>query len=233
MSLTLGLLTIGQAPRPDGLAHDVRAVAEGVRVIEKGALDGLTAREVAPMTPSADEYRLVTLLSDRTPVQVAKRHVVPRLQAQIEALEAEGAQVTLLMCTGAFPAFRHSVPLIAPQESLYSLVKGLGQGGRVGSLTPLSSQVGQAKAKWRDHGVDDAFVADADPYGPDPHGAVSAAAAAARAAGATVLFMDCFGYDMLMRDAARRSFGGPVVLARSMAARLAVAVAAEVGERTP
>jgi hypothetical protein len=32
--------------------------------------------------------------------------------------------------------------------------------------------------------------------------------------------MDCFGYDLAMKAAARRAFGGPVVLARTLAARL-------------
>jgi AroM protein len=36
------------------------------------------------------------------------------------------------------------------------------------------------------------------------------------------VFMDCFGYDSVMKSAARRSFGGPVVLARTLAARLIV-----------
>jgi len=225
MSLTIGLLTIGQAPRPDGLARDVGAVVAGAKVLERGALDGLTREQVAAMRPSADDYRLVTLMSDGGSVQIAKRFILPRLQEQIEALEDEGADVTLLMCTGAFPTFQHRRPLLAPQAALYGVVKALAVGGRVGALTPLAAQVEQARGKWSEMGVPDTFVTAADPYCDDPVVEVRAGAARSRAAGATVLFLDCFGYDLRMKRAATEAFGGPVVLARSMAARLAAEVA--------
>lgn len=225
MSATIGLLTIGQAPRPDGLARDVAAVAAGAKVIEKGALDGLGRAEIAEMRPGEDDYQLVTLLSDGTSVHIAKRFILRLLQSQIEALEAAGAQVTLLMCTGTFPGFSHRRPLLAPQAALYGVVKGMAAGGRVASLAPLPSQVEQSRRKWAEFGVEDAFVTSADPYGADPVGAVAAGASQARETGAAVLFLDCFGYDLRMRDAARGAFDGPVVLARSMAARLAAEIA--------
>ncbi|MEX2542073.1 MAG: AroM family protein [Trueperaceae bacterium] len=223
-SPTIGLLTIGQAPRRDGLASDVRKVLGDVRVLERGALDGVTDGEIAEMSPSEDDYRLITLLQDGRSVEVAKRHLLPRLQAQIEDLEDEGVGVTLLMCTGEFPSFRHRRPLLAPQSALYAVVTALAAGGRVASLTPLASQVTQARRKWSSMGVD-AFVVDADPYCSDPVPGVAAAAGRAADAGAAVCFLDCFGYDLRMRDAAREAFPGQVVLARSLAARLAAEVA--------
>lgn len=222
----IGLLTIGQSPRRDGLARDVGAAVGGGEVLERGALDGLDRDQIAAMRPGADDYRLITLLADGTSVQIAKRHILARLQAHIDDLEAEGVDVTLLMCTGEFPPFRHARPLLAPQAALYAIVRALADGGRIASLTPLASQVEQAGKKWASLGVPDAFVTDGDPYGADPVAAVTAGAARAREGGATVLFMDCFGYDARMRDAAREAFGGTVVLARTMAARLAAEVGA-------
>lgn len=222
---TLGLLTIGQAPRPDGLARDVAAASGIERVLERGALDGLSRDDLAGMRPGADDYRLITLLHDGSSVEIAKRFILDRLQAQVDALEGAGADAILIMCTGEFPPFRHRVPLIQPQLALYGVVKGLAGDGTVASLTPLASQVPQAHAKWASLGID-SVVFDADPYGDDPLGAVAAAAARAHAAGAATLFMDCFGYDATMGAAARAAFGGPVVVARSMAARIAAEVAA-------
>jgi protein AroM len=195
-------------------------------VLERGALDGLSRSEIDAMAPTEGDYRLITLLRDGTSVQIAKRHILARLQAHIDDLEAQGVAVTLLMCTGEFPPFRHERPLVAPQAALYAVVRALAEGGRVASLTPLATQVEQAGRKWASLGVPDAVVVDADPYGADPIAAVAAGAARAREAGATVLFMDCFGYDLRMRDAAREAFRGTVVLARSMAARLAAEVGA-------
>jgi protein AroM len=226
VDLTVGLLTIGQAPRRDGLAGDVARVLGNARVLERGALDDAGDDDIAAMRPGEGDYRLVTLLRDGRPVQVAKRHLLPRLQAQIDALEEEGADVTLLMCTGEFPSFRHRRPLLAPQAALYAVVTALAAGGRIASLTPLQSQVEQARRKWASLGVADAFVTHADPYGADPLREVAAGAARSAEAGAAVCFLDCFGYDLRMREAAREAFPGQVVLARSLAARLAAEVAA-------
>jgi protein AroM len=221
----IGLLTIGQSPRPDHLARDVAAATPTARVIERGALDGLTRDQLTSFAPHDDDYRLVTLLADGTSVVIAKRFILERLQRQITALEDEGADVVLLMCTGEFPPFAHRVPLILPQRPLYGIALGLAEGGRVASLTPLTTQVEQARRKWHALGAPDAIVLAADPYGPDPSSAVAAAAAEAAAAGATVLFGDCFGYDAAMGAAARRAFPGSVVIARSMAARIAAEIA--------
>ncbi|MDQ3695197.1 MAG: AroM family protein [Chloroflexota bacterium] len=220
----IGVLTIGQSPRPDGLSRDIQAVLGArVRVVERGALDGLAADDVERLAPAADDYRLITLLRDGRSVQVSKRAILERLQAQIEVLEDdEGVDATLMMCTGAFPAFRHRRSLLLPQAALYGATIGMASGGRIGSLTPLATQVAQARDKWRELGVPDAEVVVANPYGDDPTGEVAAASADARDAGAQVLFMDCFGYNLTMKAAARHAFGGPVVLARSLAARLLV-----------
>lgn len=224
--LALGLLTIGQAPRPDGLAREIREVlGSEFRVIERGALDGVSRADVAALLPGDDDYALVTLLADGTPVTIAKERILEHLQTQLDRLEVEdGVGATLLMCTGAFPPFRHRRPLVQPQAALYGVVIGLAAGSRIGSLAPLERQSEQAQAKWAGMGVTDVVLEAADPYGPDPHGAVRLAARRIGDAGASVLFMDCFGYDLAMRASARAVFGGPVVLARSLAARLVAEV---------
>lgn len=219
---TIVVLTVGQSPRPDGLARDIQAVVgPNVRIIERGALDGLAREQIASMGPKGDEYRLITMLNDGTSVQLSKRAVLSLLQTQITDLEENGdVDATLVMCTGEFPKFEHSRPLLLPQEALYGAVIGLAGDGRVGDLTPLETQLDQARHKWSEMGIDDLALADANPYCDDPIAAVAAGAAKVREAGGTVLFMDCFGYDLEMKAAAQQAFGGPVILARSMAARL-------------
>lgn len=223
MPKTLGVLTIGQSPRPDSLIREIQAVVgESIRVVERGALDGLSRDEIRAMAPGPGDYHLITLLSDGASVQVNKAAILDRLQRQITDLEEhEDVGATLLMCTGAFPRFDHRRPLLLPQAALYGATIGMANGGAIGSLIPLPAQVEQARAKWRQMGVAGAVVASANPYAADPLAEVQAGAAAARQVGATILFMDCFGFDRAMRAAARAAFGGPVILARSLAARLA------------
>jgi protein AroM len=201
----------------------VRAVlGPGFRVLERGALDGLSDVEVDDLAPrDTSEYRLVTLLRSGRAVEIGKPAILQRLQAQIWDLEQhEQVDATLLMCTGAFPRFEHRRPLLAPQEALYGVVSGLAGSEGIGALIPLESQRAQALSKWNEYGVASARVFPADPYGADPLGAIAAASEAARSAGVAVLFMDCFGYDLAMKAAAKRGFGGPVLLARTLAARL-------------
>lgn len=220
---TIGVLTIGQSPRSDGLGDDVRAVlGPATRVIERGALDGMSDDEIAQIAPKdAEEYRLVTLLRSGRSVELGKASILERLQQQIRELEErDGADAILVMCTGAFPAFGHTKPLLLPQEALYGIVTGLARGGRIGALIPLDSQREQSLRKWQERGVTEVQVFAASPYGGDALAAIEAAGEDARDAGVDVLFMDCFGYDLAMKAVAHRAFGGPVVLARTMAARL-------------
>ena len=222
----LGVLTIGQAPRADGLARDVaRVVGHEFEVVEKGALDGLTAAEVSRLAPAEDDDLLVTLLSDGTPVRVGKRTILRGLQEQAARLEDDGVAATLLACTGRFPDFGHQRPLLQPQATLYGVVKGLANERRIATMPPLREQSEMAGREWAALGVADVVVVAADPYGPDPHRAVAAAAARAERSGAGVLFMDCFGFDLEMRDTAAANFTGHIVLARSMAARVLAEIA--------
>jgi protein AroM len=165
------------------------------------------------------------LLRSGRSVEIGKTPILERLQRQIRALEEhDGADAILVMCTGTFPAFEHTKPLLLPQEALYGVVTGLARGGRIGALIPLESQREQSLGKWRERGVTNVDVFAASPYGDagDVLAAIEAGSKAARDAGAGVLFMDCFGYDVAMKAVARRAFGGPVVLARTLAARLIV-----------
>lgn len=224
---SIGVLTIGEAPRPDALARDVAAVlGPDYEIRERGALDGLSAGEVAELRPGPDDDPLVTLRADGAPVQVGKRCLVERLQAQIERLETEDrVAATLLVCTGPFPALRHRRPLLQPQAALYGIVRGLAAGARIAAMPPLPEQAPMARREWAAMGVDDLIVVPADPYQANAHERIGQAAREAREQGAQVLFMDCFGFDLGMRQAAAAQFGGPVVLARSAAARIVAEVA--------
>lgn len=222
MTVKLGVLTIGEAPRPDSLTADMRVtLGPGFEIVERGALDGLSDSEVASFTPDVGDYVLITLRANGTSVSLGKKKILSLMQRQINRLEQEDCVVgTLLMCTGAFPAFAHQRLLLQPQAVLYHTVVGLANGGRPASLTPLESQSEQCRRKWAEFDQPEALVIPANPYCEDPMKAVYEGAKKAREEGAAVLFMDCFGYTLAMREKAREAFGGPVVLARSMAARV-------------
>ena len=120
---------------------------------------------------------------------------------------------------------RHRRPLLQPQAALYGVVRGIAGGRRIADMPPLPEQAPVAAHEWAAMGVEDVAAVIADPYGPDPHRSMAEAAREARECDAGVLFMDCFGFDLSMRATAAAEFPGPVILARSIAARLVAEMA--------
>ena len=224
----VGMLTIGQAPRADGMAAELASVlGPGFQLVERGALDGLERRQVAELAPGpAADTLLVTLLADGSEVRLAKSAVLPLLQRQLTALEDEdGVTATLLVCSGPFPGFEHTRPLVQPQRLLYGAALALAGEGRVAVMLPDPGQISWAREQWLAVGVADPILLAADPYQPDRDERVRAAAAEASAAGASCLYMDCFGYGLALRSVAAGAYPGPIVLARTTASRLLAEVA--------
>jgi protein AroM len=218
----LGVLTIGQSPRADGLGRDVQQiVGPEVEVVERGALDGLATDEIAALGPRPGEYLLISMLADGSSTRMGRERLLPLVQQRIDELEGrDRVDATLLVCNGAFPPFRHARPLVIPQEALLRAVIGLAGGERIGVLAPLPEQVAPAERAWRALGATDLVVVPAGPYSADPATACREGAAAAADAGARLLFLDGFANDRAMQEAARSAFAGPVLRARSLAARL-------------
>src|ERR1044071_10402792 len=99
----LGTLTIGQAPRPDVTPIIDRHVPAEVRRIHRGVLDGLSRAEIDDRyRPEPGEAVLVTRLHNGDEVALSRCRMRDGVQQALAALEAEGADVILLLCTGTF-----------------------------------------------------------------------------------------------------------------------------------
>lgn len=220
----IGVVTMGQTPRDDGLTSEIAEVlGERFALVETGVLDGLKPSQIETMAPGAEDYLLVTRLRDGSWVRVAKRFMLPLMQQRIDEMTGSDVEIILLLCTGAFPPFHSKKPLVIPQPILYNLVKGIAQGERVGVMTPLPEQMEQTRSKWAEIGVN-AVVAHATPYG--DLDVINRAAAELVSRQVNLVVMDCFGYSLAMKEAAKRSAGKPVVLARSIVARVVAELAA-------
>ena len=221
----IGLVTIGQSPRSDVVPDMAAILGPGVELREAGALDGLARSEMDALAPTGDEEILVTRLRDGTSVFLGKAKIVGLVAARIAALEREGAALTALLCTGAFPRLPATRPLIQPQPVLLGLLRGTSWPGRLGVLTPSVPHVPQTEARWRRDGFD-AVVAPLSPYEGEDAAAVRRAASAMRDGGAGLIIMDCMGFRRKTRDELRALTGVPVLLANLLLARvLAEAVA--------
>jgi protein AroM len=217
MATRVGLITIGQSPRPDVVPEVLRLVGRPLEAVEMGALDGLDPGAVRALAPGAGDETLVTRMRDGAEVHIAKRHMVPRIQACIDRL-APSVDILVLLCTGRFPEFHSPRPFLEPQAMVDRIVESLaGPGGAVGVLVPGAAQVEASRAKTSEYGLVPTVVA-ASPYTKPEQ--VGRAAAVFRGSDVKLVVMHCIGYDAAMREAVRTETGKPVLLARSLVGKI-------------
>lgn len=224
----LGIVTIGQSPRTD-LVPEMMRHLPGVEPVERGALDGMSPERIAALAPKSSGARVLTSrLADGRAVVLDHGAVPGLVQDAVHHLEDTGVDATLVVCTGSFPPLEHARPLLTADALFVGGVSSvLGKrGGTLGVLSPLDEQCGAAADKWAR--VAERVVSQAaTPYSSDPAVAVASVARAAAklaAAGAEAVVLDCMGYTEEMRAASREAAGVPVLLARSVVARLTAEV---------
>jgi len=212
----LGLVTIGQTPRIDLLPDIKMILGNGVEIVERGALDGLTLDQVKELYPTKDDEVLVTRMADGTEVKVAERHIFPRLKKLINNLEQDGINVILIACTGEFPYINSSSILVYPQKVLHHVVSSIAEELALGVLIPDELQIESAKKRWSG-ATKKVFVEPGSPY----EGLERVVKAAQKLVhNADLVVMDCIGYTLAMKEAVAKSINRPVILARSVIAKI-------------
>jgi protein AroM len=217
----VGVVTIGQSPRRQ-LADELQALLPtDALIVQSGALDEVSDEDLAVLRPRSAAATLTTVLRGGRAVQVDRDGLVALVEAAISRVESAGAEVTVFVCTGSFPPLAHHAPLLHAEQLLFSGVAGLSADvSRVGIVVPLPDQEREVVANWRRVLSAEVYVSSADPYSAAALPAVTSAARGLAEQGAGLLVLDCMGYGAAARKAAATS-GIPIVLARSVVARLA------------
>lgn len=216
MGKKIGAVTIGQSPRVD-VVPEISGLLGNVELEQGGALDGLSYDEILALAPVGDDYVLVTRLADGRSVKIAEKHILKRLQAQIDRLVAEGAEGVLMLCSGEFPPFSCQKPVLYPQQLLNNFVCTVACGKKLGVITPDADQVPQVTKRWTATGIGAVSAVPGSPYGDEAN--IWRAAEALKAWGAEFVVMDCIGYTQRMKAEVARITGVPVILPRTVAAR--------------
>ena len=218
MKKVIGTVTIGQSPRTDVIPDVASILGPDIEIREAGALDGLSPEIIASFAPGEGDYVLVTRLADGTSVQVAERHITPRIHEKIAEHFTGGIPVVLLLCTGEFPDFDTGGLLIRPQKVLFNAVAAVAKGMRIGILTPSPEQVDQSENRW---GSLSPFVR-AVPSSPYVNSMEAARTAAEELKEwkAEITVLDCIGYTLAIRSLVREITDRPVLLARGVAASM-------------
>ena len=222
--MKIGAITVGQAPRVDVTADILELLGPQVELIERGCLDGLTRSEIEAFAPEDGDRVLVSRLADGSSVTFAERHILGRLQRAITELESLGVNAIMMFCTETFPAeLTASVPLIFPNELLQAVVPLLTRRSSIVAVTPSPLQIDQNRERWIRFVRHCRSVA-ASPY--ESWSDVAAMAKALRDAEEDLIVLDCIGFTRQMKELFIRETGKPVVLPRTLLARVAAEMAA-------
>lgn len=216
--LKIGAITIGQSPRTDLIPEMEEILYDDIEIIQMGGLDGLTREEIETFVPGPDDYVLVSRLRDGTSVTFGESYVLPRLQQCIYELEKQGVSLILFLCTGEFPEnFSSSVPLIFPNRILTSVVSGIMPECRMTVLTPSADQCSHMNKKWGTFSKAVTSIP-VSPY--DGLDAVVNTAKIIKPDETDLIVLDCIGYTVEMKKQIHAMTGKPVILPRTLVARV-------------
>ena len=147
------------------------------------------------------------------------RKVRDGIQAKLSALEADGCDVILLLCTGQFHGLRcERAWLLEPDRIIPPAIAGLIQDRQLGVIVPLPSQMKTESGKWTLLPRMPIFAA-ASPYD-DPLETLGSAGLSLKQRGAQALLLDCIGFTEDHRRALANEAGLPVILSNAVMARL-------------
>ena len=214
----LGVVTIGQTPRPD-LEALFAAAAPAADVRVAGALDDCPSAEIDALAVDGP-YPLLVRLADGRTREIPRDRLLPGITAAAMRLTDAGASVVVLSCAGAFPPLTCAVPLLVPGRIVPAVVRSVAGSGRVGIVTPNAAQRPFAEAKWRADGFDVAVSHAA----PARHDELDAAVAELTAAGVDLIVLDCMGHDEADRARVAARSGRPTAAAQQIVAGVAGAL---------
>lgn len=215
MRPVLGIVSIGQTPRPD-LIRVFGAAAPHAEVRVAGALDGITEAELAAIVAPGD-YPLLVRLASGASAEVPMARLVPRVEEAARALAAQGAAAVVIACAGGFPDVPCPVPVILPGRIVPAVAGALCRTGRVGIVTPNRAQIPFADRKWRSDG----FSPTVTWASPTDERDMMRAAEDLLDPAIELIVLDCMGHDDGCRAAMANRTGRPVLAAQSLVAHVA------------
>lgn len=213
----MGVVVIGQSPRPLVAAEIAAVLSPGIRIELRGALDGMSRAEIDAIPPVDGHDTLFTLLPNGDAVTISKKEVEWRASQQVTRFKHEGVGVVMLACTGKFPNLAPEGLVILPSAVLHRLVEAVLPKGRLGVFSPVPEQTALIDKKWQRHGVE--VVGVTLRPGSD-NATVDAAARTMAEREPDLVVMDCMSYTSANKARLRQTYSGPVILAVAAAARV-------------
>jgi len=219
LGIRVGFLTIGQSPRTDIMKDLRELLPREVEVVEAGALDDYDEQCIkADLAPAEGDTVYVTRLRTGVEVKISKNKIIPLLQKKIDHLNSLGVDLIVILCTGEFPEFSSSSPIIYPEKVLKGAASSLRLRGPVGILIPDQAQVEYARNKWRE------FFSDVIVYPVSPYTSTiqdfAKVASKLLSDRVSLVIMDCMGYTLEQRSIIQGIVRKPVIASRTILARI-------------
>jgi protein AroM len=190
MRARLGVVTIGQTPRPD--LEAAFAVAAPMACIDvRGALDALAPDDARALADPHDPYPLLVRLRDGSVANVPMSVIHPMVERVAAALAHDGAYAVVVACAGDFPPVTLPIPVVIPGRILPDLVRAVTPDRHIGVVSPIEGQCAAAESKWRHDG----FLPVMTHASPVVHEELDRAARTMRDAGVALVVLDCMGHD--------------------------------------
>jgi len=215
----IGVVTIGQTPRPDIEKLIDEILGEEYKVIIKGALDELELKDIPEFRD--DEYLLMTSMRDvdgqRKGVRVTREFLIPLIQEKIHQLE-DKVEVIIVWCAGRFPEFESKVFIVRPCEVLKGIVDVVLKRGRLGVIYPSPLQLIWAEPEWKRDGI--------HVYGDSPRGVhsrekeVELLANRLATQELDLILLNCTGFGYGMKKIIRDKTNTPVIQANALTLRI-------------
>ena len=214
----IGFITIGQSPRIDVTSDILKFFPSNIDVFEVGALDGLSKSEVeVKFKPEAGETVYVTRMRDGFEVKISKEKILPLVGECVKKLEASNVDVIGILCSGEFPRYKASIPIVYPEKILKGFASGFSYSGSVAVLIPAVEQLEYAKLKWS------GLFEDLKVYAISPYTAslndFRIIGGKLRGENVKMIIMDCIGYNLAQRDVLKSCGNFMILTARTALAR--------------
>lgn len=220
---TIGLITIGQSPRPDVTADFEQVWGETFHIIEGGALDGLSEKQITALAPCPGETDLITKLSNGKAVYVSHERLIPYIKQAVDQVVAQGADTVILLCTGEFAGLTADITILQPYTVLGNSVASVLQpGNKVIVLVPTEGQVVEASERWGKRGFEVTNAIVIPPF--DQQGDLFTTSQLQEIQDSAAIIADCFGFDTAFTKKISATYHKPIFVPRLLLAHLLMAI---------
>lgn len=134
-------ISAGLSPREDIVPDLIAFLDQPVDAREIGALDGMTAAEIAAMAAEPDEHAIHTRAGPDHWIVVSKARLTRRMEELVSALPVEERPLVVILSTGLLGDFPTPFPTVNAQRALETAIRSLiAEGERIGIVLPLERQ---------------------------------------------------------------------------------------------